>query len=186
VALPTYSYVACFSATGTYLGVRAEMTDLPQGTAQTRPLAADPEQAIVFLRRLGERRHELVEGVDWFRLPFPGDRQNWTAAAWREVVAGRPLARSCRLECRVTGPLIDLAVSNETGQPLPLPGVRLNWKGAGAAADVAAGWSAAVTGGEATFHPRPVAGFLAPGERRVVGWARLSEARPVEARLLDE
>jgi hypothetical protein len=36
------------------------------------------------------------------------------------------------------------------------------------------------------FRPHPLAGFLAPGERRVVGWVRLTETRPVEVRILGE
>lgn len=184
VALPTYAYLACYSATGAYLGVRAENAELPKGTARTQALPADPAQVIGLLRRLEERRHALVDGVDWFRLPFPGDRQNWTMAGWSQVIARRGMAHACSPELKVDGALVDVAVVNPTDQPLPVPAVELAWPGARAlGADATADWVAASGPEAVTFRPHPLAGFLAPGERRVVGWARLAEPHPVEVRV---
>ncbi len=187
VALPTYAYLACYSASGTYLGVRAENAELPKGTARTQPLPTDSAQVIDLLRRLEDRRHALVLGVDWFRLPFPGDRQNWTMAGWAQVIGGQGIPKACSPELRVDGPLVDVAVVNPTGQPLPLPALEVAWRGPRAlGADATMDWVARSGPEAVAFRPHPLAGFLAPGERRVVGWVRLAEARPVSVRLLGE
>jgi len=187
IALPTYAYLACYSAAGAYLGVRAESAELPKGTARTQVLPADPAQVVRLLGRLADRRHALVLGIDWFRLPFPGDRQNWTMAGWSQVIACQPMPTACSPELRVDGALADIAVVNATGQPLPLPAVEVAWRGTRAlAADATTDWVASPGGGGMIFRPHPLAGFLAPGERRVVGWVRLTETRPVEVRILGE
>lgn len=187
LALPTYSYLACYSAAGAYLGVRAESAELPAGTARTQVLPADPAQVVGLLRRLEDRRHALVLGIDWFRLPFPGDRQNWTMAGWAQVIARQGIPDRCSPELKIDGPLADVAVFNPTGQPLPLPAVEVAWRGAGVlGADATLDWVAASGPEAVTFRPHPRAGFLAPGEHRVVGWVRLAEARPVSVRVLGE
>jgi len=187
LALPTYSYLACYSAAGAYLGVRAESAELPKGTARTQVLPADPAQVVGLLRRLENRRHALVLGIDWFRLPFPGDRQNWTMAGWAQVIAQQAIPNECTLELKVEGALADIALLNATGQPLPLPAVEVAWRGTRAlGADATTDWVAASGPEIVTFRPHPRAGFLAPGERRVVGWVRLTEARPVSVRVLGE
>ena len=187
VALPTYAYLACYSSAGVYLGVRAESVDLPAGTARTQVLPADPAQVVGLLRRLEDRRHALVLGVDWFRLPFPGDRQNWTMAGWAQVIAGQGIPNACTPELKVAGALADVAVVNPTGQPLPLPAIEVAWRGTRAlGADATADWVAASGPEAVTFRPHPRSGFLAPGERRVVGWVRLTEARPFSVRIPGE
>jgi hypothetical protein len=139
------------------------------------------------LRRLEDRRHALVLGVDWFRLPFPGDRQNWTMAGWAQVMAGQGIPNACTPELKVAGALADVAVVNPTGQPLPLPAIEVAWRGTRAlGADATADWVAASGPEAVTFRPHPRSGFLAPGERRVVGWVRLTEARPFSVRLPGE
>jgi hypothetical protein len=187
VALPTYAYLACFSSSGAYLGVRAETAELPKGTARTQVLPADPAEVVRLLEELEDRRHALVQGVDWFRLPFPGDRQNWTMAGWTQVIARQALAKTCTVELKVDGVLADVAVRNATGQPLPLPTLELSWTGARLlGADATGSWVAAARGEGLVFRPDERAGFLAPGERRVVGWVRLTEARPVTVRVAGE
>ena len=187
VALPTYAYLACYATTGAYLGVRAEHAELPKGTARTQPLPTDPAQVVGLLRRLEDRRHALVQGVDWFRLPFPGDRQNWTMAGWSQVLAKQPLSTACAPELKVEGSLADIAVANHTGQPLPMPALELTWRGARLlGADATSDWVAVARGEGMTFRPHPLAGFLAPGERRVVGWVRLTEPAPCVLRSLGE
>ena len=184
VALPTYAYLACYSAAGAFLGVRAESAEPPKGTARTQVLPADPAEVVHLLEKLETRRHALVQGVDWFRLPFPGDRQNWTMAGWTQVIAGRDLASACSMELKVDGALTDVAIRNATEQPLPMPTLALTWSGARLlGADATAGWVASTAGEGLRFRPDERAGFLAPGERRVVGWVRLTEARPVAGRV---
>ena len=187
IALPTYAYLACYSASGAYLGVRAESAELPKGTARTQGLPADPAQVVRLLAQLEDRRHALVLGVDWFRLPFPGDRQNWTMAGWAQVIARQGMPSSCLLEVKADGPLVDVAVVNPTGQPLPMPTLEVVWTGARVlGTDATMDWTAVAAAAGVAFRPHPLAGFLAPGERRVVGWVRLTEARPVQVRVVGE
>jgi hypothetical protein len=180
VALPTYAYVACYARSGTLLGVRAETRELPSGTAFTQLLPAENQEVAAVLAAMRAGRYPWVRGVDWFRLPFPGDRQNWTRAGFAQVLRGESLAARCRVELRTQGALTDLEVYNPTEQPLALPVVQVHWAGAGwVGADAAAGWEASpVTGDLQRFAVDPRAGFLAPGERRVLGWLRLT--RPAD------
>ena len=182
VALPTYAYLACFARSGTFLGVRAETRELPEATAWTRPLPADPKEVAAVMSALHAGRHPWVQGVDWFRLAFPGDRQNWTRAGLGKVIAGVALAERCDVVETRHGALVDLEVLNPTDQPLVLPRIRVRWSGATwVGSDAAAGWApASTTVGGQDFVADERAGFLAPGERRVVGWLRLD--RPVELR----
>ena len=178
VALPSYAYVACYARSGTFLGVRAESRELPAGTAYTQLMPAESLEVAIILMTLKSGRHPLVRGVDWFRLPFPGDRQNWTRAGLGQIVRGEVLAARCSVELRSQGALTDLAVYNPTEQPLPLPPVLARWSGASwVGADAAAGWEVAPPAGNTLrFTVDPRAGFLAPGERRVLGWFRLTQA----------
>lgn len=177
VALPTYAYVACYARSGTFLGVRAESRELPAGTAFTQLMPAEAPEVAEIVAALKSGRHPWVRGVDWFRLAFPGDRQNWTRAGLGKMVRGEALADRCRVELRSQGALTDLTVYNPTEQPLPLPPVLVRWSGAGwVGADAALGWEVATPAGNALrFTVDPRAGFLAPGERRVLGWLRLTQ-----------
>ncbi len=180
VALPTYAYVAGFARSGTFLGVQAEGRELPAATVRTQLLPADPTEVATTLAALRSGRYPWVRGVDWFRLAFPGDRQNWTRAGLAQVLKGEALAARCQLEPRTSGALVDLVVVNPTPQPLALPVVRVRWSSASwVGADAAEGWTLADAKAHAQdFAVDPRAGFLAPGERRVVGWLRLSAVDP--------
>lgn len=180
VALPTYAYVAGFARGGTLLGVHAEGRELPAATLRTQLLPADSKEVGATLAALRSGRYPWVRGVDWFRLAFPGDRQNWTRAGLGKVLRGEALAARCLVELRPQGALVDLVVVNPTEQPLALPVVRVRWPtSTWLAADAAMGWEvAAATGRSQDFAVDPRAGFLAPGERRSVGWLRLSAPDP--------
>lgn len=183
VALPTYSYVACFSAKGRYLGMKAEGVALPEGTATTQCMTGDPREVAKVLKALQDGRYGLVTAVDWFRLPLPGDAQAWTVEGLGKVIAGKEVGAELTFEQRRQGPLVDIILRNATEQPLPLPSVRVSWKGAGlVGADATLDWEAkpakgAGEVGEVVFERRAAAGYLAPGASRVVGWVRLGEER---------
>ena len=189
VALPTYAYVACYARSGTFLGVRAETREFPAGTAFTQLMPSEQSEVAAVLADLRAGRQPWVRGVDWFRLPFPGDRQNWTRAGFGQVLRGEPLAARCRVELRTQGALTDLEVHNPTEQPLALPEVQVQWTGAGwVGSDAAVGWEVApATDRSQRFTVDPRAGFLAPGERRVLGWLRLTRpADDVRAEVVGE
>jgi hypothetical protein len=185
VALPTYAYLACYGKYGDYLGMHAEQAGFPSGTTQTMPLPADPAQIQTYLRALKDARFELVTGVDWFRLPFPGDRQNWTMHGLDDVLAGRELKTDLEIVGVQAGGLYDLAITNSGHQPVALPSVQLEW-GVGQliGLDATYAWQAETKGNAVTFSTRGFQEFLAPGERRVVGWLRIDESQPITSRLI--
>ena len=185
IALPTYAYLACFGKYGEYLGMHAEQSGSPSGTIQTMPLPADPAQIRAYLSALADARFERVTGVDWFRLPFPGDRQNWTMQGLDDVLAGRALTTDLEIIGSQRGGLYDIAVTNSGDQPLALPSVRLEWsEGRLLGVDATYAWQASAKGTSVTFSTRPFQEFLAPGERRVVGWLRIDANLPITSRLI--
>lgn len=185
VALPTYAYLACFGKHGEYLGMHAEQSGFPTGTFQTIPLPADPRQVQAYLRALEDARFGLVVGVDWFRLPFPGDRQNWTMRGLGDILAGRLAHSGLELKTEQRGGLHDLSVINSGDHPVPLPSVSVEWsKGRFVAADATYAWQAHVTSDAVTFSQHRLKEFLAPGERRIIGWLRIDEDEPISTRLI--
>jgi len=185
VALPTYAYLACFGKHGEYLGMHAEQSGFPTGTFQTIPLPADPRQVQAYLRALEDARFGLVVGVDWFRLPFPGDRQNWTMRGLGDILAGRLAHYGLELKTEQRGGLHDLSVINSGDHPVPLPSVSVEWsKGRFVAADATYAWQAHVTSDAVTFSQHRLKEFLAPGERRIIGWLRIDEDEPISTRLI--
>ena len=185
IALPTYAYLACYGKYGEYLGMHAEQSGFPSGTTQTMPLPADPAQIQAYLRALEDARFELVTGVDWFRLPFPGDRQNWTMHGLDDVLAGRGLKTDLEIIGSQKGGLYDLAITNSGHQPVALPSVQLEWSdGQLVALDATYAWQAETKGRAVTFSTRNFQEFIAPGERRVVGWLRIDESQPITSRLI--
>ena len=185
IALPTYAYLACFGKYGEYLGMHAEQSGFPSGTIQTMPLPADPAQIRAYLSALADARFERVTGVDWFRLPFPDDRQNWTMQGLDDVLAGRALTTDLEIIGSQRGGLYDIAVTNSGDQPLALPSVRLEWsEGRLLGLDATYAWQASAKGTSVTFSTRSFQEFLAPGERRVVGWVRIDADLPITSRLI--
>lgn len=185
VALPTYAYLACFGKYGEYLGMHAEQSGFPSGTIQTMPLPAEPAQIRAYLCALADARFERVTGVDWFRLPFPGDRQNWTMQGLDDVLAGREMTTSLEIIGSQKGGLYDVAVTNSGEHPVALPSVRLEWNdGLLLGLDATYAWQASAKGTSVTFSTRPFQEFLAPGERRVVGWVRIDANLPITSRLI--
>lgn len=185
VALPTYAYLACFGKYGEYLGMHAEQSGFPSGTIQTMLLPAEPAQIRAYLSALADARFERVTGVDWFRLPFPGDRQNWTMQGLDDVLAGREMTTGLEIIGSQKGGLYDVAVTNSGEHPVALPSVRLEWSdGLLLGLDATYAWQASAKGASVTFSTRPFREFLAPGERRVVGWVRIDANLPITSRLI--
>jgi hypothetical protein len=185
VALPTYAYLACYGKHGEYLGMHAEQDSFPSGTTQTMPLPADPGQIQAYLSRLEDASFELVTGVDWFRLPFPRDRQNWTIQGLDDVLAGRVLTNDVEIVGTQTGGLYDLSIANSGHQPVVLPSVRVAWShGKLVGLDATYAWRAESEGNAVIFSTSRFQEFLAPGERRVVGWLRIDGSEPITSLLI--
>ena len=164
----------------------------------------DVSQILALMNACG---YELLRRADWrqltkqhtFYTEATSITGSWTTASTTLTVAssagidttyqvsGQGIPNACTPELKVAGALADVAVVNPTGQPLPLPAIEVAWRGTRAlGADATADWVAASGPEAVTFRPHPRSGFLAPGERRVVGWVRLTEARPVSVRISGE
>jgi hypothetical protein len=184
IALPTYAYLACFGQRGEYLGMHAEQSTFPGGTRRTLPLPAESEQVVAFLRMIDDARYAQVTGVDWFRLPLAGDRQNWTMRGFGEVLAGRPIPAQLEIVTARRGELFDFSVRNPTDQPLTLPSLEVEWsQGHVIGVDAAFAWRTAVSRHAITFASREFTELIGPGEQRVVGWLRLSEPQTITTKI---
>ena len=180
VALPTYAYLACFGKRGEYLGMRAEQSAFPAGTVRTLQLPADPAEVARFLGWLDDEACARVVGVDWFRLPLPGDRQNWTMKGLEEVIAGRTITGQVDIITEQRGGLYDISVRNRSERPLPLPSLHIRWEqGDIVGADATYAWLMKPGRRSLTFAQHDVTELLGPGESRVVGWLRLTAEQSI-------
>jgi hypothetical protein len=189
VALPTYAYLACFSDKGTFLGMVAEGSGgLIEGTATTQCLPSRPEEVAKVLEALKDADYNKVIAIDWYRLPLPGDVQTWTVKGLGQVLTGKAMDCSLRIDLLRQGALTDITVVNPTEQPLPLPEILAEWDNPAQlfGADGTTDWEAKDNGNSVRFARRPGMGFLAAGERRVVGWIRLNKDQPVRATVTQE
>jgi hypothetical protein len=180
VALPTYAYLACFGKRGEYLGMRAEQSSFPAGTVRTLQLPSDPAEVARFLGWLDDEACARVVGVDWFRLPLPGDRQNWTMKGLEEVIAGRTITGQVDIVTAQRGGLFDISVHNRSERPLPLPSLHVGWgQGEAVGADATYAWRIKPGRRSLTFAQHDVTELLGPGESRVVGWLRLTAEQSI-------
>ena len=187
LALPTYSTLACFAKSGAYVGLKSEGSELPRGTAQCKPMSADPAEIAVFLKWLNTPDGVYVTAVDWFRLPLPGDRQNWTMLGLTKVLRGEVGLAECTVAVKSQGSLYDLVVTNPTEYPLPLPSLGVQWgQPALQGADATLDWKTELTPQGLSFLHASQAGFLAPQEQRTVGWLRLSDPAELKVKFLQE
>jgi hypothetical protein len=180
VALPTYAYLACFGKRGEYLGMRAEQSAFPAGTVRTLQLPADPAEVVKFLGCLDDEACARVVGVDWFRLPLPGDRQNWTMKGLEDVMGGRMITGQVDIITEQQGGLYDISVRNRSERPLPLPSLHIGWEqGDIVGADATYAWLMKPGRRSLTFAQHDVTELLGPGESRVVGWLRLTAGQSI-------
>jgi hypothetical protein len=187
LALPTYSTLACFSTSGAYVGLKSEQAELPRGAAQGRPLSAEPEEVVALLKWLKTSEGAYVTAIDWFRLPLPGDRQNWTSVGLAKVLQGEVSARECAVTVKAAGALYDVVVTNPTEYPMFLPSVGVKWgQQALQGADATYDWKVALTPSGVSFLHDPHGGFLAPREQRRVGWLRLADEAELKLSFLKE
>jgi hypothetical protein len=186
VALPTYSYVAAFDPRGKLLGLSAEgpLLSWPAGV-RLRRVSSDPADLAELVRGWTRGRPRELSGILWYRLPVEGDRMNWSAPAFRAVLAGRTPRGSARAEVREPEPglvEIDLVGAGDGEAPAPAS-VSVGWRGeAFLAANGLAGYRA-VPGAHGLRLQGPGAVRLRPGERRTVAWLRFATRTEVHVEL---
>ena len=179
VALPTYSYVAGFTAAGALLGLSAE-GPTPTWPAGTRlsTLRPDPVALAALVRGWQSQRPPHLTGIIWYRLPVVGDALNWRPATLAAVMAGRTPRPHLRADAvRTTAGLTDIALLNDGDADAPPAAVTATWSTGTevVAADPMPGYDRVDSRhGGVTFLPVAGASHIAPGQRVAVGWVRLT------------
>jgi hypothetical protein len=186
VALPTYGYLLAVDERDRLLGVAAEGPEpaWPPGT-RLRDLRAQPGEIAGLVQEWTRDRPMNLQGVLWYRLPTADDRWNWPWPTLVAVMEGRSPRASLGAEARTRQPgLVEIDLVNEGEAELPLAAeVCARWVGPPRlAADALAGFEWRDDGPAAVRWRRQGGGSarIRPGERRMVGWVRLSEPARVE------
>lgn len=176
VALPTYGYQLMFDRLGRFIGLSAEGPLPVMMDVRLRELAADPAALASLVRTLDADRPAALTGIIWYRLPVEGDHLNWSWPAFSAVRAGRAPAAQLAAEPQVDARgLIELVLFNRGDGDFAGP-VRLaaRWSDARRlGADAQAGFAIAAEDATA-LHLAATGVRLRAGERRTVGWLRLS------------
>jgi len=187
VALPTYGYLVAFDRDGRFAGLSAEG---PSGewpsAAQVRALRADPAAMAALVSRWTARRPACMNGIIWYRLPVAGDSLNWRWATLEAVMAGRVPQPGMSAVVRKPEPLVYEVVLENSGESDGSLGgsvVVCCDRSAIVAADALGGFEQTSAEGRTVFRPTPALATdrLAPGDRRTIGWMRLSQDREVTA-----
>jgi hypothetical protein len=186
VALPTYGYTLAFDANGKFGAIAAEGLSRARSGTRTRELRADPVAMSGLLAQWRHDRPDSMQGVIWYRLPSPDDTMNWRWDTLDSLLRGR-VPRGA-LACTATTPrpgLWEIELLNTGDADVSLKvAVDVIWKdGMWVAAD---GLGRFEGRREAADQFRFLAAeeitprVLRPGERRAVGWLRLSKTTEVE------
>ena len=188
VALPTYSYLLAFDATGAYLGASGETPrrTWPAGT-QFRLLSADARVTAALVGQWTEDRPSLLTGILWYRLPIETDRFNWQWKTLHAIIDGRSPRANLGVETRqVEQNLIEVDMHNTGDADAHVDvSVSLRWDGARPVARDTLGEFDGddLIGNRWTLRPRADAlpTVLRPGERRMIAWIRFDTNTEVQA-----
>ena len=187
VALPTYGYLVAFDDHGQFVGLSAEGPSRDWlASTQVRTLSADPQAVAELVARWQSARPACMTGVIWYRLPTSDDALNWRMPTLRAVMGGRVPAPIVRAEVtRTDAALAEVDLRNVGDADAPFnQAVSVHWNGADlVAADAIGGFERSE--GDGQLNLRPSANLstdrLAPGDRRAIGWVRLSKDKEVVA-----
>jgi hypothetical protein len=181
VALPTYGYVVAFDDSGRLLGISAEgaQKSWPAG-ARVGTVRSDPADMADLVRAWTRDRPENLLGIIWYRLPVATDRLNWKPPTLAAVMSGKTPEPELAVRARGVKPglhEIEL-VNNGLADACANVSVSVRWSDARLiASDGLGGFrsTAENTGGLVLQGPSSIlASMLGPGEKRTIGWIRLS------------
>lgn len=190
LGVPIAAHYACLDESGAEIGRVLVGIRPPAGTARVRVLSPDPEAVAALSRRVASHAPANLAGIDWFRLPTPGDAGVWSADGLRGALEGRSPPRGLEVVLETTEEegLRRVVLANVGAIPLPPAEVLVSWdKAAPSACDGLGGHELlAPTPGGFRLRPLPGSSVVGPGEARLVGWVRFDEPpRDLRARLAD-
>lgn len=176
VGLPITSHYLCLDENGGLLGSTPVGRPIPPGTARTDPVVADPVALPAFLRRLETHSPALLEGVDWLRLPVPGDAGTWSLEGMLAALRGQPVLRSAKAAIAPDDGLSRVVVVNDGMVPMPAPDLRVRWKGGEVVScDGLGAWEILLSGGDSfRLRPSQAAPLVPAGETVTAGWIRFA------------
>ena len=198
VALPTYGYLVAFDADGGLVGLSAEGPRVAwSDDVLVRELRADPVAMASLVRSWREDRPALLEGVIWYRLPTSNDERNWRWPTLTAVMKGETPRADLQVETRrPDAALVEVDLINRGNADASLAVVvSIVWSEARLVAGDALGGFEWVDAGPASAAERGrrrvrlrgtalALERLRPGERRSIGWLRLTEGSEVTAHVV--
>ncbi len=187
VALPTYTCLAGYDATGKLLGLSMDSVQpaWPPGT-NILEFKTNANDLAALVAEWKSARPRGLRELLWYRVPVASDARNWRWPTLTAVMAGRA-PRSALHPVQEGAELVDISLVNdgEADEALDRE-VIATWHAPTAfvAGDALAGWTLQTTAQCAIFTP--LAGRrtrLAPGEKRPIGWLRYDRPASVELAL---
>jgi len=171
VALPTYSCELLTDAAGHVKGVQAEEESITQDEGRIVLRANAPELAAL-VRDWEFSRPVTLVGVIWYRLPVDTDRFNWRWPTLAAIITGKSPEPQGRLIFQPSGPGVDDAVLENTGDAdWTLPTELALPKDTVAADGVNSFHLESNQAGPWTLHAT-TGRILPPGRRLICGWIR--------------
>lgn len=190
VAMPTYGYLVAFDASGKFVGVSAE-GPAPAWPAdvQIRTVRADPAAMAELVRSWTADRPATMTGIIWYRLPVSEDTLNWRWATLSLVMDGQAPRADLRAQTTRQDGLVEVHLVNTGTADAPLNvTVTVRWDNATlVSSDAIGGFER--TGRERNELRLTSTGltrlqYLAPGDRRAIGWLRLSDDKEVQVHVV--
>lgn len=188
VALPTYGYVIAFNRHGKFAGLSADgpRKDWPSDY-QLREVRTDPLIMAEMVRFWATNHPASMRGIIWYRMPVADDILNLRWPTLAAMIAGRVPRENVRAAARRVEPgLVEISLVNDGQLDLSSRlAVEVTWTNARLiAGDGINGFNLADAGsGTAKFHVDDNSFRLPAGEKRIVGWLRLSEDREVKVEI---
>ncbi len=185
VALPTYGYLIAFDESGRFVGLAAEGPSMawPDGV-RLRELRADATALADLVQEWTRNRPKALRGLIWYRLPVPGESLNWAWPTLAAVMTGASPHPELKAELRRPRPgLVELDLLNSGTDDYRLPvQLSLQWRESRlVACDGLQGFELKDNGnGSVNFQSKSGLAPIAPGERRMVGWLRLTTEAEVK------
>lgn len=188
VALPTYGYIIAFNRNGKFAGLSADgpAKDWPPDY-ELREVRTDPVAMARLVRFWSTNHPASMRGIIWYRMPVADDFLNLRWPTLAAMMAGRaPREHVHAAARRVEAGLVEICLVNDGELDLSSRlAVEATWSNARLiAGDGIGGFSLNDAGPDAARFQMDDKSFRLPaGEKRVIGWLRLSEDREVKVEI---